>query len=233
MIVGMLRVRNEARWIADVLGSIRSLCSQTVVFDDHSDDDTPEICHRTGALVLRSQFAGLDEARDKNHLLGYVMGLRPDWILHIDGDEALKAGDARIITEAVKRPAPLWYSLRVLYLWDRTDQVRTDGVYGQYRRPSLFRALPGLRFRPTTHGGNFHCGNVPRSIRGQCGNLSAALLHYGYMDRADRIRKYEWYRQQDPNSATEDHYRHLVIGDVFPPKSRFQYGGPLVLESLT
>jgi len=43
-IVGMIRCKNEARWIERCLASILPLCDQIVVLDDHSDDDTLARC---------------------------------------------------------------------------------------------------------------------------------------------------------------------------------------------
>jgi hypothetical protein len=52
------------------------------------------------------------------------------------------------------------------------------------------------------------------------------------MHKEDRIRKFEWYNEADPGNVREDGYRHMVVGDVFPAKARFQHGGPLALQSL-
>jgi hypothetical protein len=63
---------------------------------------------------------------------------------------------------------------------------------------------------PTGHGGNFHCGNVPRGLAGVCRNLDVRLKHYGYMTAEQRRTKYLWYSTVDPNNAAEDYYRHLA-----------------------
>lgn len=230
-LIGMLRVKNEARWIERVLRSMQACCEHVVLFDDHSEDGTPAIAAELGATVMESPFAGLDEVRDKNALLEHVHGLRPDWILHIDGDEELTAAAGGIITAAIGRAQCEAYSLQVLYLWDREDQVRTDGIYGSFWRPSLFRSARGQRFTGTGNGGNFHCGNIP--MRADARQLAgAALLHYGYMDREDRLRKYGWYNSIKPVPVIEDGYRHMVIGDLFPATSRFRHAGPLQVVPL-
>lgn len=228
--IATLRVKNESRWIRESLASLQPLCSEVHVLDDHSDDGTPEICEQLGATVYRSPFEGLDEVRDKNYLLDQIAPLHPDWVIMIDGDEALAPGGAAQLEREVRKPRVQALSLRVLYLWDRPDQVRTDGVYARLWRPSVFR-YGTERFAGTTHGGNFHCGNAP-SRRVAAIPSAAALVHYGYMDREDRLRKYEWYNAKDPASKSEDGYRHMVIGDVFSADSRFRYAGPLQLEPL-
>ena len=69
MIWGLLRIKNEARWIEKVIRSVRPVCEKILVLDDHSDDGTPEICESLGCTVFRSEFTGIHEARDKDWLL--------------------------------------------------------------------------------------------------------------------------------------------------------------------
>lgn len=231
--IGLLRVRNEGRWIKRSIESIRPICSTVLVMDDHSEDDTAAIAESCGAVVLPSPFSGLDETRDKNWLLSKVWDYAEpgEWALMIDGDEAFAESDLEILSRI-----PVGFtavSMRILYLWDTDSQVRMDGVYGVFRRPSMFCLLhPRIKFKSTRHGGNFHCGNVPVECLPRTAKSNARLLHFGYMDQADRIRKYHWYCERDPDSRSEDGYRHMVIGDVFPKESRFRWAGPLEVRPL-
>lgn len=234
-ILGLMRVRNEARWITRALASMRLLCEQVLVMDDHSTDDTAALAAASGALVLPSPFSGLDESRDKQWLLERAYELAPEWCLMLDGDEALEPGAENEIRAALANN-PGWesYSFRVLYLWDREDQVRVDKSYGKLGRPSLFRMQPGLTFRVTGNGGNFHCGSIPKQARPST-RLTSVILHYGYMHREDRIRKYQWYRRIDFRNCHEDGYRHIAQGDLpeLPASAKFRWGGPLALRPLS
>jgi glycosyltransferase involved in cell wall biosynthesis len=152
----MLRIRNEARWIAEVLESIRPLCQRIFIMDDHSTDDTATICEsfRLGAdqheqvTVLPSPFDGLNESRDKNWLYDQIMReCEPEWILCIDGDEVLEARGPEIIQDAcIARAAGNFYhdridsyKLKIAYLWNSRHVVRVDRIYDDFWRPSLFR----------------------------------------------------------------------------------------------
>lgn len=231
MIIGLLRIKNEARWIDRVIESMFPVCDWVLVMDDHSTDDTKARCERhNGVTVFDSPFEGLDETRDKNWLLDQAEDLKPDRILFIDGDEMIAPGYTEQLRSALLGPAPC-LSFRVFYLWDREDQVRADGVYGDFHRESAFRPN-GSRFESNRNGGNFHCGNVPRGNRQGRQVLEIPLLHFGYLHREDRERKYAWYNQLDPNNVIEDRYRHMVIGDLFPADSRFMHAGPLCLLPL-
>ena len=233
-IIGLVRARNEARWIARCVKSMREVCCHVVVMDDHSADATWSLAEMAGADVIASPFDRNDfhEARDKQWLYEQVLTLKPDWCLMLDGDEmlahqaieSLKAGG---LTHATYDA----YSLRIRYLWDREDQVRVDRWYSTFTRASLWRVLPGFKFESAYPNG-LHCGNTPAGLK--VGTWGADILHFGYMHREDRIRKFEYYNRIDPGNIFEDGYRHMVIGDLpeFPPETVTKWAGPLKLEPL-
>lgn len=232
MILGMLRIKNEARWIERVLRSILPLCESVLVFDDHSNDGTAEICRCIeGVEVFDSTFTGLNESRDKNFLMEKAEAFKPEWILHIDGDEELAPGSQETIRQLTSSVGGSEYRFKILYLWNDANTVRVDGIYANFRRTRLFRFQSGARFYGGMGGpANFHCGNAPGSRSPwEC---DAKILHYGYMNQEDRLRKYEFYNRNDPGNPNEDGYRHMVIGDLFPAESKFRHGGPLQLASL-
>ena len=232
-VAGIMRVKNESRWIKRSIESIAPICQRIVILDDHSTDDTPAICRTFGVELIHNGAVKLDEVADKNFLLGYI-GDEADWVVMIDGDEALMPGHAEALAGTMRRIIENGSPVRalafsVLYLWDSDDQIRVDGVYRSMSRVSAFR--PGKERFEATGGANFHCGNCPQAIT-QRAHAGVSLLHFGYMHRADRIRKYEWYRANDPGNRMEDEYRHIVVGDVFPAESKFRHGGPLELRAI-
>jgi glycosyltransferase involved in cell wall biosynthesis len=243
-IIGLLRVRNEARWIEQVVRAIVPVCEQILILDDHSDDGTPDICAAIPKVtVYQSEDQSHDESRDKDFLLSKAYELVPDehkkgnpkspwWALLIDGDEELMEADQRIITELAESEHHAFH-LRIPYLWNDENHIRIDGVYAHMAaigRPSMFR-LMNDRFRfqrtPFGNGNNFHCSSVPQEMLHHAKPSSAGLKHWGYMLAEDRIRKYYWYNEKDPGNVGEDEYRHMVIGDLFPADSVFRHAGPL------
>ena len=234
-VVGLARIKNESRWITRCLESLKPLCDAIVVLDDHSTDGTQDLCRAAGAEVTINPATVLDEAASKDYLLTLAAPHHPDWCVMLDGDEVLVGAEAlRKVLEASGTAQS--YMLRFLYLWDREDQIRIDGNYNpaRSRRQGIWRFQPGQTFMRTRFGGNFHCGSVPRPFLGKGVFTDAAtILHYGYLDKAERLRKYEFYNRLDANNDYEDRYRHFVIGDLFPPDSRFKWGGPLALQPLS
>jgi hypothetical protein len=215
--VGALRVKNEARHIFEVLTSILPLCECVFVFDDHSTDETGAICRSFGGrvTVFASPFVGLDEARDKNYLLQKIIEVNPEWVLWVDGDEVLeRSGPDALLQAADLGQGVASYSVRIAYLWDHPQQVRVDGLFGRFARPSFFRVqgqtVERLRFLATGAGANFHCGNVPSGLVGETRASHVRLKHYGYMLAEERVAKYEWYNKHDPGNTVEDNYRHIL-----------------------
>lgn len=248
-IIGLLRVRNEARWIDRVVRAITPICERVIILDDHSEDATPDICSAIpGVQVYRSDATSFDESADKDCLLSMAYGCVPDehkrgddsspwWALLVDGDEELMAEDQQVVVSLTQRHEPAFY-FRIPYLWNDENTVRVDGVYSRMAdlgRPSMFRLMnENFRFQrtPFGNGQNFHCSSVPQEMLHYAKPSSARLKHWGYMHAEDRVRKYHWYNKHDPGNVSEDGYRHMVIGDLFPEDSRFVHAGPLKLQPL-
>ncbi len=228
MTIGLLRVRNESRWIQRSVCSILPLCDRVLVMDDHSTDDTAVILAAIpGVEVLASPFIGLDECRDKNWLLDKAR--TADWVVMIDGDEMLMPGRLEILRDAMLTGDPLSISMRILYLWDSENSVRMDGVYGEYRRHSAFRPKNHV-FTSSTEGG-FHCGNVPYRAMLSAVTIDAPILHFGYLDAAERERKFCWYNAHDPANQVEDRYRHIAHGLETPHAELIERQQQMRMES--
>lgn len=268
--IGMMRVKNEEAWLERSIKSISQLCDVVFVMDDASTDKSREIVWDLDKTVsLASPWGGfpLNETRDKNWLLEMIIRTLPAkrlnidspyWLLCIDGDEALEATGAERVRKFTD-PEALAYSMKIQYLWDSEDLVRVDGVYRNFRRPSMFRLInPGFKFKETGSKGNLHCSSVPQEFLGHAklhgesvedgGHRDTCLLHYGYLRKEDRVRKFKWYNTVDPNNAVEDYYQHMIQGDGpvvmepghvsakvaqgIPADERLRWAGPLELEPL-
>lgn len=205
----MLRVKNEASWIAECIRSLLFYnINDIIVLDDASDDGTRAICHAFGVVVCPTPFFGMDEARDKNYLYGNLLNTynpSPDsWVIMIDGDEALECGKESYqrLWREIANPRTDAYSLKIEYLWDFPYIVRTDGWLNDFWRGSLWRigaAMQGFRQTPYGAGANLHCSNIPGGF-GVVGRLPIRVKHYGYMHQADRSRKLNWANTEDPDN---------------------------------
>ncbi len=224
MFFGMMRVKNEERWIERALKPLIEVCDEVFVFDDHSTDRTAEIVNSTESCIyIPSPFPpeALNEARDKTYLLKQITDWAPNtlknashWVICVDGDEEIVAQDLHKFTQS---PAmgQVSYSFQILTLYDSPDQIRVDPPYKEMYRPSMFRLIsPGMKFMShAKHGGGFHCSNVPADIGFTVYRHHpepVRLKHYGYMEKENRERKYEFYKRNDP--GYEAWYRNECFG---------------------
>lgn len=218
-VIGMLRVRNEARWIGEVLEKAAPLVDGFVILDDGSTDGTADIARRhPKVLEYRHQtMPQTDEVRDKNALLQWTLSHAPDWILALDGDEIVEDAAPAILRHELAHlpPGATRLGFSFLYMWDRADAFRVDGIYADLRHPRMFR-VSGLqgdprewRFAPSRHGSNFHCGSVPANHSGKTHYVDLRIKHFGYFDPALRRRKKAFYVAKDPGHGDSGYYDHL------------------------
>lgn len=217
-IICQMRIKNEERWLKDVLDQIALVADGIVILDDGSTDETPQICQAHPAVIEYhyQDNSQLDEVRDKNLLLEMALKHNPEWVLCMDGDEILEDTAPERIFTAIKHCPPQVSTLDIafLYMWDDLQHYRTDGIYRRIFHHRLF-SLAGqdkeqLTFTPSGYGGNLHCESVPPSLVGQSAEIDVRIKHLGYMHKSDRERKYQWYRQHDPQHAAQGYYEHLL-----------------------
>jgi hypothetical protein len=222
LIVGVMRVRNEDRYIARALASLEPIVDLVAVLDNESTDRTAEICwgfdHVAG--VVPGWGEPVDELRDFTRLLRFGVQWGADWVFKLDGDEEVEAGAGVEIRRLCRRPDIAVISLMYYHLWDDTRTVRVDGPYSpainwNNRIYNLSRQDPErLYYAATRHGGNAFLPHEPRGLRGQIVLADAVVWHYGHMDPAERREKYEFYARLDPDYARAGGYDHIVARRV-------------------
>ena len=144
-----------------------------------------------------------------------------------------------MVKQAIRSNGHSCFALKFYHLWDRPDQIRSDRWYSDFSRRCIFKPVDGFSFRScyADSGVNVHCGlhtgNGPQGLPVALIE-GVRLIHYGYMDRETRLRKYAWYNALDPQNDMEDRYRHCVQGDIpeVPVDAVLKHAGPLQLRPL-
>lgn len=218
-IVVMYRLKNEERWIKKSLEAASEICSEIVILDDGSTDNTIEICKSFSKVVDIQKQSNLptDQTRDKNILFKMALKLNPDCILNLDGDEIIQPKAKRFLFEEINvlHPNTKIFEFQYLTIWDRPNQYRYDGVYSNewHRRLIRMKDQPkDLHFESTGFGHNGHCPGIPQNSSGWNESVRSKIkiLHYGYYDEELRQRKYKYYTTYEPDSKIFDGYTHII-----------------------
>jgi glycosyltransferase involved in cell wall biosynthesis len=137
----IIPTHNEARAIGRVLDDIPSdLVTEVIVVDSNSDDGTPEIATRMGALVVQEPRRGYGRAC----LTGLAAANSPDVVVFLDGDYSDRPSELPVIL------APIVDGRADITLGSRVRERRSAGalpwhqVFGNRLAASLIRLLYGL-----------------------------------------------------------------------------------------
>jgi len=221
-IVTVYRLKNEEKWIKKSLESVSSFCDSIVILDNGSTDNTLKICKDSPNVVdiVEQPNLPFDEARDRNTLLQKALELKPDYILSMDGDEILMPNSKEILEEELEilYPNSNVFTFQFLYMWDKFNQYRYDGVYENIWQQRLFKTSnqpENLKIFDTNYSGNTHASSIPNNAIGQKFPIrsNVKILHYGYFDDHLRQQKFHFYNELTPNNEEQDMYRHIISGD--------------------
>ena len=221
-IVAIYRVKNEARFIEQSIKSVVDLCSEIIVLDDNSIDNTTEICSGFDKVtdIIKQKELPLDETRDRNYLFETTQKLDPDFILSIDGDEVFMPNAYEILFEEISiiHPNSGVFDFQFLTLWNNVSTIRTDGIFGNYWQKRLLRMKNqplSLLFVENDNPGNIHCGSIPTSSVGfsKPAKSSVKIFHLASLDDEVRKQKYDYYTKTDPNSVLTGAYKHMISGE--------------------
>jgi len=219
-IVAMYRIKNEERWIKKSIESILDICSDIVILDDGSTDNTLEICQSFDKVdVLHQSDLPIDEVRDMTKLLKMAMKKKPEYILAIDGDEILAPGSKEILSEELNAlyPENSVFEFQFLYIWDVPDQFRCDGFYHSVWRPRLFKIKnqsTEFCYKNTIYPGNLHVSHIPDNVEGLDKPVSSKMkiLHYGYYSEEIRQETFNFHNSHDPYNVNEENHLYIISG---------------------
>ena len=164
-----LIVKNEERFLAQCLKSVRGLAAQVIVVDTGSTDRTVEIAREFGAEIYSFPW-GDDFAAARNAALEPATG---DWILMLDADEELPAAQHEKLQAHMKNATTIAYRLPLINAGQEEE--------GRSFVPRLFRNAPGVFFAGRIHEQVFASllGHAQKwGLKTALG--SAELRHHGY-----------------------------------------------------
>ncbi len=120
-------VKDEEDWIAQCIQSVKSIVHEIIVVDTGSTDKTVEIAKSFGAKIFHQPWEG-DFAKARNFSIEKATG---DWILILDGDEAIAERDLAELQKLTKDRKLCWEFLQRHYSNDHRLSEFTP-VSGEY-----------------------------------------------------------------------------------------------------
>lgn len=204
-IVGVLQVRNEARFLAGCLAHLRDHVDGIVVLDDGSTDGTPDILRRESKVleVLTNPVCEPHvwrENENKRRLLECARRHGAGWVLVCDADEryeSLFLDHLPAIVDSMSDDVLSCLSVACCELWNSPCGYRVDGIWGRKSRARLFRLPQEIGFDETLalHGA-WYPDQVAR--HGLMFGSYYRLYHLGSIRHEDRLRRRATYNQLDP-----------------------------------
>lgn len=173
---GCIIARDEADRIGRALASL-AFCTEIVVLDSGSTDGTVEIAEGLGARVVRTDWPG--HVEQKNRAIAACTG---DWVLSLDADEWVPAELCAEIQAFIRRPTADSASMPRRNIWLGT--VLRHGRWYPDRRVRLAR-----RQRAIWAGTNPH----DRLEAGSPANLQSDLVHEPYRDLREHLSTIDRY----------------------------------------
>ena len=176
-LTAILISKNASRTIAEALASV-SFCSELIVLDSGSDDDTVAIARSYGAQVIETDWPGFGVQKQRA-----ARAVRTPWALSIDCDEVVSDSLRAEILRTLEQPSFEVYRMpRLNHLCRRP--VRSAGWYPDFV-DRLF----------LVDSAQFSDAVVHESLCYECdyGILKSPLLHYTYDSLESAIAKLNRY----------------------------------------
>lgn len=188
--LGLMRVKNEGRWLEASLRS-QSFCDHILVLDDNSTDETADICAQFKDFVTwipKAHETFHDEQTDRQFLAQEASRYNPEWICGLAGDEVLLEDTWDRIWPLLTDSSVNVIEVLNLHLWNNPWTVRVDGNWREQYRQSFWRFKRGLlTYQPD------HCSLPDQITERPFTRAGVRMWHYASVSRQDRRRHYDLY----------------------------------------
>lgn len=211
--VAAMLAKDEAdRYLTPVIQSLQSLCTDVLVLNDGSTDETVSVAGALGAEVRHRSGERMwgKESLARAELWEWGAEVAGDgWLLIADADQEMKAAphDWRMMLSSWNVNA---WAMPLYDCWDSPAQHRADGYWQGYRQSRAWLFRPSACPKPIWPTRGLHCGHAPENFPGPIGLAPPSVYwkHYGWMRTWDRESKVGRYLSA-ADQLTEGELAHL------------------------
>ena len=210
-VVCLLPARDCAHLLPGWFQSIARVADAVVALDDGSVDETADLLREHPLVVtVLSNPAGTgfhewDDGDNRSRLFAAAARLSPTWILSVDADERIPLEDAVALRRFLHDGAEPGYGYALASYRMIGDEDHYDRLdYDAYR---LFAFEPGQEFPRD----RLHAPPIPTSIPPDCWRRTTIRMkHLVSLTEADRLARWEKFRQADPECSWEPDYGYTI-----------------------
>jgi hypothetical protein len=194
----LVPARNAAADVEGVLASAAGFADLVIALDDGSTDSTAALLEASPLVSKllrnprRESYAGWDDAANRRRLLNAAIELEADWVLFLDADERIDAGDGAAMRDFLLADAipGFAYGLRLHRTWGDGLAIPSPSMVYRAFRPLPGQALPAERL---------HFNPVPQSIPRE--RWLPTTIRVQHLDSPERLEaRRAKYGEADPES---------------------------------
>jgi hypothetical protein len=202
-LLAVLGVRDGMRFLPGFVANVGPQVDGIVALDDGSADGSaeylgarPEVLEVIRVPASRPEW---DEMGNHRALVQAALRHGADWVLALDADERLERHFRRRAEPLMRQGPGGAFTVRLLDLWDSSQQVRVDGIWGRKRVARLFRARADHVYDTAV----LHGDKAPLQDRPyQAADL--IVYHLGMLTGADRHARRRKYELADPEGRWQE-----------------------------
>lgn len=215
-ISAVVLTKNDQDSLKQVLKSL-SFCSQILVIDDYSADDTISIAKKMGAQVHKRKLNN-NLAKQRNFALKKASH---DWVLFIDSDE--------LVTEKLKK--------EIMQVLPDTNKQgffipRKDMFLGKKLKHGEAGNIKLLRLARKDKGSWQRAIHEVWQVDGEIGSLKNPILHNRNISISQFIQRINFYTSIDAQELKKEGKTYSLAQLIFKPIGKFIYNYVILLGFL-
>lgn len=194
-------VKNSGKKLKRAVDSCIDICSEIIIVDTGSEDDTPVIASQLGAEVYYYTWKN-DFAAARNFALKHAAG---EWVLVLDDDEELNSDSLKNNIALLDDTQTGGICLNII------NKLEGKDSFSKHKYTRLFRNMPEFKYTGRIHE------QIRPSIEEAGFNIidsEIAIIHYGYIknDPSRNSRNKDLLMQELTDNPNDDFVKyHLAV----------------------